>query len=107
MMLERERGGEDGKGRGGRAATCCVQLCSKVSPTSAEKLSRETMSTFRRGRALRRLHPRLQQPRLSLGVSAADAHVLPPPKCCFVSQSCQRALLSLSDTCHHPHLCVP
>lgn len=38
---------------GGRAATCCVQLCSKVSPTSAEKLSRETMSTLRSGRALR------------------------------------------------------
>lgn len=46
-----EREGEkawEGAG-GGRAATCCVQLCSKVSPTSAEKLSRETMSTLWRG----------------------------------------------------------
>lgn len=49
---ERERG-RGWEGAGGKAATCCVQLCSKVSPTSAEKLSQETMSTlWRGGRAL-------------------------------------------------------
>lgn len=55
---------------GGRAATCCVQLCSKVSPTSAEKLSRETMSTLQRGWAFRTAPSPPATASASLSVSA-------------------------------------
>lgn len=80
---ERGRGWEGAVG-GGQLLAVCNSAVKCLLPQQKSYHGRQCQ-LYGGGGPLTRLHPRLRQPRLSFSVSAADADVLPPPKCCFVS----------------------